>query len=75
MQWAEAFPVPSFGSSATAGALVLGAVLAIIAAPIGIFQLVRTPASRTGASYVLTGICLVPMLLALAAGITLLAGG
>lgn len=75
LQWMAAFPVPSLGSSATAGALTLGVALAIITAPIGIFQLARTPTSRTGASYVLTGICSVPLLLALAAGITLLVGG
>ena len=73
VQYLAAFPVPSAASSATAGALVVGAILAVIVAPIAIFRLVRTPTSRTTISYMLTGICLVLAILALIIGVGIVA--
>ena len=71
VQYFGAFPVPSVASSATAGALIVGIILAIMVSPVAIFRLVRTPAARTSLSYTLTGICLILLLLALSLGVAI----
>ena len=74
IQWLAAFSVPSTGSSATAGALVLGLLLATVITPFAVYRLMRSPSSRTVASYALTSVCLALLFLALLVGISLVAG-
>lgn len=74
VQWLIAYPVQSVGSSATAGILVLGLLLAALGTPFAMYRLIRTPSSRTAMSYTLTCICFVLLLIALLTSYALLAG-